>query len=295
MQPYQEASQEIKRQGELPFTILKKAGNIATSAALGGAALSGGSSILKKALPFLNKYIPENLAIKGLSKINPAFGKFINKAKEGGKSFDEIKEFITEQLGEAKQETENENQPEKDNRNIIEQYSPELHGYILDQIKKGMSPLQAADSSNFLQKHKDIIKKITKDHKAPWSSIVESTYGQAGKAPIQEEQMQQQPQQMQQQPQQIQQQVQKQGNQNPQLKDPLFRALIAGDVQDVMQHAGVNEKQAISLVQRFNQNSPQQMQQQPQGQPQGQGLDPKLAQIIGGISQGIQKLRGSRG
>lgn len=86
MQPYQQANKEIRRQGELPLKTLATAGSFGASA-LGGIALG-------RVLPFLSKFIPQDLAIKGLSKIDPRFGKFINKALSEGKSFEEIKDFI---------------------------------------------------------------------------------------------------------------------------------------------------------------------------------------------------------
>jgi hypothetical protein len=102
MQPYQKAGEEFKRQSELPLKALKTVGSIAGTAA---SAYAGGN-IIGKVLPFLNRYIPEDLAIKGLSKIDPRFGKFINKALSAGKSFDEIKDFIKEKIETQEQEEE---------------------------------------------------------------------------------------------------------------------------------------------------------------------------------------------
>src|ERR1700722_19679494 len=83
MQPYQEATQEIKRQSQLPLKILKQGAFI-------GATALGGAPILARIAPLLSKFIPEDMAIKGLSKIDPRFGKFINSAMKLGHSFEDV-------------------------------------------------------------------------------------------------------------------------------------------------------------------------------------------------------------
>ena len=168
MQPYQEASQEIRRQGELPGKALKTVGSLAATA---GSAYAGGS-ILGRVVPFLNKYIPEDLAIKGLSKIDPRFGTFIKKALSAGKSFDEVKEFITGKAEEGER-----SEKAKESRNIIEQESPELHQFIDQEVKNGREVIQAGALAQNDKRFKSIIDKLTKQHKTPWSSILRSIYG----------------------------------------------------------------------------------------------------------------------
>lgn len=185
MQPYQEASQEIRRQGELPLKAAKTVGAVAGAAA--STYLGGG--LINRVLPFLSKYIPEDLAIKGLNKIDPRYGKFIQKAMQAGKSFDEVKEFIGEKIEGSSQE------PAKENRNIIQQYSPELHQFIDQQIKQGRRPIEAGAIAQNDKRFKDVISKLSKDHKTPWSSILESVYGDSQQTQPQEQmqQTQQQP------------------------------------------------------------------------------------------------------
>lgn len=181
MQPYQEATEEISRQGELPLKIGK---NLASAAATAGGAayLSGGA--INRVLPFLSKYVPENLAIKGLSKVDPRYGSFIQKAMAAGKSFDEVKDFIGSKLEEAGQSL----SPAKQEKNIIQQYSPDLFQYLQDLIQKGRSPLEAGALARTVlgQKYKNIISKIEKDHKADWSSIIQTVFGGSGSAPQQQ-------------------------------------------------------------------------------------------------------------
>lgn len=175
MQPYQKATEEILRQGELPKDIPK---NVASTALKVGGTAIAGKTLAEKVLALVNKYVPEDLAIKGLNKIDSRFGTFIKKALGAGESFNEVREFISEQAKNGMEENEPKNP--KENRNIVEQYSPELHQFILDQIGSGRSPLEAAaiatlgsKKSNF----KNIIDKIVKENKSPWSAIVQSIYG----------------------------------------------------------------------------------------------------------------------
>lgn len=168
MQPYQEASQELQRQGEFPKRALQTGLSVAGSAA--------GGLALKNVLPFLSQYIPQDLAIKGLSKIDPRFGKFINKSMSEGKSFDEIKDFIKD-----KAKGGNEEKPQEQ-RNIIEQYSPELFQFLKSEVDNGRNPLEAAALARLPTKKNNfekVIKKIEGDHKTDFSSIIQSIFGSA--------------------------------------------------------------------------------------------------------------------
>lgn len=164
MQPYQAASEESIRQGELPYQALKTAAPIALSAA---SATAGGLAF-KKVLPFLSEYIPQDLAIKGLSKIDPRFGKFINTALGAGKSFGEIRDFIKEKAEEGKP---------AQNLNPIQQHSDELYSFLEGHIKNGRSALEAGALAELSDKFKKPIAEIVKNNKAPWSSIVETVFG----------------------------------------------------------------------------------------------------------------------
>jgi hypothetical protein len=187
MQPYQEAAEERKRQGQLPVNIAKGAASLGTSFA-GGVAGAAAAGIGGKILPFLSKYIPQDLAIKGMSKVEPRIGKFINKAMSEGYDFDEVKDFIGQKFEESQEKT-----AAKDNRNIIEQYDPELHTYILQKMKKGKSHLEAGRKALGHGRFKRAIDKITKDHKQNWTSILESVYGKQMAPKEQPPQQQQQP------------------------------------------------------------------------------------------------------
>lgn len=187
MQPYQQASEEYTRQSGLPGQAIKKIAGTAIG-------IAGGGAVLNRVLPFLNKNIPTELARKGLERIDPRFGKFINGAVNNGQTVEGAMDFIKNKIA-----PEEEQKSAKQDRNIIEQYSPELFQFLNEHIKKGNTPLQAAGLARLASnsnKFEKIIKKIEEDHKTPWSSIIESVFGtgQTAQPPSQGQQTQQIPQ-----------------------------------------------------------------------------------------------------
>lgn len=184
MQPYQEADESIKHQRGLPIRALKTAANVGAGAIATATAYGGGKEIFKRAIPFLSKYIPQDLAIKGLSKVDPRLGKFIDVAMDAGNSFEEAKNFIQEKIEGSKEQSKE--QPKED-RNVIQQYSPELHQFISDQISGGRNALQAGSIAQHDKRFMKIIDKLSKDHQVPWSNILESVYGSQGQAQSQDQ------------------------------------------------------------------------------------------------------------
>src|SRR6185312_2130103 len=195
MQPYQRATQEIVRQGELPKKVGKKVAS--TALAIGGTALAG-RTLAEKTLALVNKYVPEDIAIKGLNKIDPRFGGFVSKALGAGKSFDEVRDFISQKAGKGMKESEGNSSESsnntQENRNIIEQYSPELNQFISEKIKGGEDPIKAAALALFQKgtNFESTIRQIEKDHKTNWSQVVQSIFG--SQTPSSPQQNQQQPQ-----------------------------------------------------------------------------------------------------
>lgn len=207
MQPYQQATDEIRKQGEIPLRAIKSAASVAGGLA-GASALGSGVS---RVLPLLSQYLPEDLATKGLSKIDPRFGTFIDKAKSAGQSFDQIKEFIADKAMNG-----DEKQPE--GKNIIQKYSDSLHQYLVEMINTGLSPREASIKvKKFVGpgKSMDAIKQIEKDYKTDFSDVVESIFGN-GEMAQNGQQSNQSKAALQQPPQ-----------QNPQAKDQLLKAMQA--------------------------------------------------------------------
>lgn len=167
MQPYQEAGEEQIAQRSRPFKV---AAQLAT-----------------RAMPFLNTYIPAKLAIKGLSKVDSRLGKFFDEAQKLGYGIEQIREFMSDKFQSHEKEQQ---QPAKENRNIIEQYSPELHQFLTGEIQKGRKPVEAGVMAQYDKQFSNVIKKLMKDHKTSWSDIIQSIYGtgetaQSGTIPTQ--------------------------------------------------------------------------------------------------------------
>jgi DNA-binding transcriptional MerR regulator len=187
MQPYHKAAEAIRSGQETPLHLLKHAG----LTALGGGIASAGSKALGKLIPavgsLINKYVPDDLLQKGLSKIDPRFGKFIQGAIDEGYSSDEIREFLGDKVEKS--------QEPKDHRNIIEQHSPELNSFLSEKIKAGEDPIRAAALALFENGNpfEPTIRKIEKEHKTNWSQLVQSIYGGGQGAPQQPQQEAPQP------------------------------------------------------------------------------------------------------
>lgn len=191
-QPYQSAARATADQATAPIRALG-------TAALSLPALKAAGSGLKRILPFLNDFVPDELAEKGLAKVDPRFGKFFKASQKEGYDIGEIREFIKEKLSGAEQQ----NEPAKENRNVIEQYSPELFNFLKEQIGQGRDPIQAGAIAQNDSRFGQVIQKMAKDHKTQWSNILQSVFGMGqAQGQAEEQQMQPQQQQQQQQPQQ---------------------------------------------------------------------------------------------
>ena len=165
MNPYEKTAKEMKRQSEGPQRFAKSALGVASAA---GAATF--APVLARAAPFLSEYIPQDLAMKGLSKVHPKLGSFVKQAMDSGYDFSEAKDFLGDQIKQSQE-------PAKQDKNIIEQESPELHSFIDQAIRAGRKPIEAAAIAQNDKRFGSIIQKLMKAHKTPWSSIIESSYG----------------------------------------------------------------------------------------------------------------------
>jgi hypothetical protein len=130
-----------------------------------GTSLAGGG-LASKIAPFLNTLIPEDLAMKGISKISPKIGHFLEKGKQLGLNVKEGFDYLKSQI-----------KPKKDNFELISGYEPELTQFINDQIGKGINPKLAASSAKQDKKFTSIIKKIEKDTKKTFEELIEEMFG----------------------------------------------------------------------------------------------------------------------
>jgi hypothetical protein len=183
------ANSEIERSQNRDSKLKKTLG---TGVALGSAVIGGG--LASRVLPLLNEYVPADLALKGINKLSPQLGKLLKNGVSQGLNLREGFNFLKDQILSKEESQKQPKEQPKENRNIIEQYSPELHQVISQEIKKGRSPIEATNRAVFEnKKFESIIKKIMQDHKTPWSTIIESIYGKGDMGqPSQEQDSQQQ-------------------------------------------------------------------------------------------------------
>lgn len=154
-----------------------------------------GAGLGSRIAPFLSELIPIDLAIKGINKISPKLGEALNEGMKKGLNIKDGLNFVRENLmGQSEKK-----EPPKENRNIIEQYSPELFQFLNGEIQNGRAPLEAGALAQSLGKFSKEIKSLEKDHRSPFSAILQTVFGegegmQARQAPQQPQQGQPQPQ-----------------------------------------------------------------------------------------------------
>lgn len=252
LRPDEEAAEAEKYRNERFNSNLKTGAKAALSVGTAVAAPMAAARIL----PFLSEYVPLDLAMKGINKLAPKVGAFLKRGQAMGLDLKEGLDFVKEKMQPKEEEKK---EPAKPNGNIIQQYSPELHDFISQEVSKGRSPIEAAAVAQNNNKFSKIIEKLSKDHKTPWSQIVEGIYGsgQYGGAvnPPQQNQQQAQPMQA------------AQGQQAPQ--------------QQGQPHPNSAQGQQMAR---------NQAQQGQPGQQQG-GLDPAVAQLIQEGTELIKRAR----
>ena len=166
LRPDEQASESIIRRAQEREGNIKK--GIKTAIGVGTTAL--GAGISAKILPLLSQYIPPELAMKGINKVAPKIGNFLESGLKNGLDLQGGLDYLKEQFNPSEE-------PAKEDRNIIQQYSPELHEFIQDSLRKGYSVLQTAALAQINNRFRNIISKLKKDHKLPWHQIMESIYG----------------------------------------------------------------------------------------------------------------------
>ncbi len=132
-----------------------------------------GGYAASKIAPFLSQFITSDIALKGISKVSPKVGEFLRNGMESGLDLKSGLDFLKQNISK---------EPAKEDRNIIEQHSPELHSFISDEIKKGTTPLKAAENASKSGKFSKIIDKIQKDQKIGWGKIIQDLYGSGERA-----------------------------------------------------------------------------------------------------------------
>lgn len=221
-----------KSQDDRAKSVIKTAIGIGSAAIGGGMAAKGLGPLSSKILPFLNRFIPASLALAGISKISPEIGKFLKNGMDQGLKLEDGLDHI-------KSEIERDQQSTKEDRNIIQQYSPELHDFLSEKVRSGISPVQAGAIAQSDKRFSSIIKKMSKDHKTPWSNILESVFGQETSR-----------------------------------RDTLKK------FNENIRKPGVMEQETERFENQYGQ------------QQQGQDLPPEVVQILQGVREEMQRLRG---
>jgi len=155
-----------RRTGEIRSSL-----ETASSIGATGLGLTAAKNLGSKIVPFLNEFITPDLALKGIKKVAPQVGKFLDQGLKQGLNLKDGLNFLKENFS---KQTENK---APDQRNILEQYSPELFSFVKDLVGKGQNPIVAALQATENKQFKNIIKKIESDHKTPFSSIIQSIFG----------------------------------------------------------------------------------------------------------------------
>ena len=176
LRPDEMATESDIRKSQGRTSAIRSGLETATSAGTYGLA----SKAAMKILPFLSEYIPADLALKGINKVMPGVGTFLKNGMKQGLTLKSGLDFLKDEL------TKTEPAKQNENTNIIQQVSPELHQFIDEQLKRGRSPLEAGAIAQNDKRFSDAISKLTKAHKSPWSSILQTVYG--GQQPQQQNQ-----------------------------------------------------------------------------------------------------------
>lgn len=137
-----------------------------------GTNLAGGAYLASKVAPFLSEHLPIDLAVKGISKVAPKLGKFLDEGKRMGLDVKEGIDFIKDKMQPAKEETSKESKLS----NILGEFSPELQAFIEQEIQAGKAPDHAAASAMPRAEFSDIIRKIEGQSKKKFTALVRELY-----------------------------------------------------------------------------------------------------------------------
>lgn len=144
MIPYQETSEHLRKKDKETSDFVKK--GVKTAANIGFSVATG--TLLSRAIPLLNKYVPVDLAIKGLSKLDKRFGKFFKGMQDMGSSAEDSINFVREKLQTNKEESLSKFKEHQKKKGMKEEltdqfnqyYSPEAVENRLSQSQTALQP-----------------------------------------------------------------------------------------------------------------------------------------------------------
>lgn len=108
---------------------------VKTAATIGAATVA--PAIASRLAPFFSEFIPMDLAMKGISKISPKLGEFLQKGQSKGLDIKEGLDFLKNKIMPGQQDNESSKKAEVEDENIITQYSPKLFSLIQKSMEGG--------------------------------------------------------------------------------------------------------------------------------------------------------------
>jgi hypothetical protein len=214
LRPDEEASQAHINYDKKAAGFIKKGIGLAA----GTAGFSGASRIL----PFLNELVPTELAIKGLKKVDPRIGEFVEKTVQNGFSTNNVLDFLRDQFVKPPEQnppqetTQQKEHPILKEAKVFEANYPELAQALMRTMQNGQSAEAAAA---ILKQSTPFSKSIKKFEKEIGKNFVDFVVDLMGN----QNQSMQQPQ-----ANQVQQQVQPQAQQQSGGVDPQLMQLVQG-------------------------------------------------------------------
>jgi hypothetical protein len=131
------------------------------SAVVGTGATLLGAGLASKVMPFLNEFVPLELALKGINKVAPQIGQFLKKGQSMGLNVQQGLQFLKNNL-QPNQQTQQANPLQEFETNYPD-IAQALNGYI----QQGQSPDAAAailkSSTPFGKKIQDLEKSVGKN------------------------------------------------------------------------------------------------------------------------------------
>lgn len=170
LRPDEEAALAEQGRNRKFESSLKSGAKLAGNAAL----TASGVGLSARLLPLLSEHIPLDLAMKGINKISPKIGAFLEKGASMGLNVEEGLQFLKDKLTPAKEEIEKNNKPQ--NLNELGQFSPELQQFVEDQIQGGKSPDHAAALAMNEANLSDTVRGIEKKTKKKFTAFVRDIY-----------------------------------------------------------------------------------------------------------------------
>ncbi len=153
-------------------SLLKKG----VKTALSAIPIAGTAAISSKIAPFLSQYINPETALKGISKISPKMGEFLQKGISMGLPLEEGLDYIKDRMNSPKEEAKKEKSNKKQNLNELGQFSPELQQFVETKIQEGKSPDHAAALAMNQAEHSDLVRGIEKKTKKRFTAFVREIY-----------------------------------------------------------------------------------------------------------------------